>query len=84
MTMPDVFAYVLDALDIETLLVCTSEEEGKRIALELAKRLGFRDIDIVFIRFQGSGARVRIRAYINRPGDQYAWLDLENVQEVQN
>lgn len=84
MTVPDVFAYVLDALDIETLLVCTSEEEGKRIALELAKRLGFRDIDIVFIRFQGSGARVRIRAYINRPGDQYAWLDLENVEEVQN
>lgn len=84
MTVPDVFAYVLDALDIETLLVCTSEEEGKRIALELAKKLGFKDVDIVFIRFQGSGVRVRIRAYINRPGDQYAWLDLEDVGEVKN
>lgn len=76
--MTDVLNYVLDALDIETLLVCTSEEEGKRLALSLAKQLGFKDVDIVFIRFQGAGVRVRIRAYINRPGDEYPWLSLED------
>jgi hypothetical protein len=72
---------VLDALDVETFFVCTSEEEGKRLALDLMKELGFQDVDLVFIKFQGSGARVRARAYINRPGDNYPWLDPDNTGE---
>jgi len=74
--MSDALAHVLDALDIETFLVCTSEAEGKNLALTLMKDLGFKDVDVVFIRFQGSGVRVRIRAYINKPGDKYPWLEM--------
>jgi hypothetical protein len=69
--------HVLDAIDLETFLVCMSEAEGKHLALALMKDLGFKDVDLVFIKFQGSGARVRVRAYINRPGDNYPWLDLD-------
>ena len=74
--------HVLDALDVETFLVCTSEAEGKHLAASLMKSLGFQDVDLVFIKFHGSGVRVRIRAYINRPGDNYPWLDLDNTGEV--
>ena len=74
--------HVLDALDIETFLVCTSEAEGKHLALNLMKDLGFNDVDVVFIRFQGAGVRVRIRAYINRPGDHYPWLHMEDEGEL--
>jgi hypothetical protein len=76
--LADPLTHVLDALDVETFLVCTSEAEGKNLALSLMRNLGFKDVDLVFIRFQGSGVRVRIRAYINRPGDNYPWYDLEN------
>ena len=79
----DPLTHVLDALDVETFLVCMSEAEGKHLALTLMKNLGFQDVDVVFIRFQGSGVRVRVRAYINRPGDNYPWLDLENPGETE-
>ncbi len=75
--MSQVLAHVMDALDIETFLACESEEEGKSLALALMKDLGFQDSDIVFIQFAGPGARVRVRAYINRPGDAYPWLSFE-------
>ncbi|MDL2300162.1 hypothetical protein LJC01_00765 [Clostridiaceae bacterium OttesenSCG-928-D20] len=71
------FAHIMDALDIETFLVCDSEEEGKELALLLMKDMGFEDVDIVFIKFQGAGVRVRIRAYIYRAGDRYPWLNLK-------
>ena len=80
--MSDPLTHVLDALDVETFLVCMSEAEGKHLALTLMKDLGFQDVDVVFIRFQGSGVRVRVRAYINRPGDNYPWLDLDNTGEL--
>ena len=82
--MSNPLTHVLDALDVETFLVCTSEAEGKNLALTLMKDLGFKDVDVVFIRFQGSGVRVRIRAYINRPGDNYPWLDPDNTGEASN
>lgn len=72
--MSQVLPRVMDALDVETFLVCKSEEEGKGLALELMKELGFKDVDIVFIEFRGPGARVRSRAYLHRPGDRYGWL----------
>ena len=78
---PDPLVHVLDALDVETFFVCTSEAEGKNLALSLMQNLGFKNVDLVFIKFQGSGARVRIRAYINKPGDDYPWLDLDATEE---
>jgi hypothetical protein len=74
--------YVLDALDMETFFVCTSEAEGKQLAIYLMSSLGFEDVDVVYIKFSGSGQRVRVRAYINRPGDVYPWLDLGDAGEV--
>lgn len=65
---------VMDAMDVETFLVCSSEEEGRRLMLQFLKDIGFADVDIVFIQFQGPGVRVRARAYIHRPGDTYGWL----------
>jgi len=76
--MSNALTHVLDALDVETFLVCLSEAEGKYLALQMMKDMGFDDIDVVFIRFQGVGVRVRVRAYINRPGDKYPWLESES------
>ena len=65
---------VMDALDLETFLVCKDEEEGKQLALQLMHELGFTDVDLVFIQFEGPGVRVRVRAYVHRSGDEYGWL----------
>ncbi len=73
--MSQVFARVMDALDIETFLVCESLEEGQNLALTMMKDLGFQDVDVVFIQFQGPGVRVRVRAYLARSGDNYAWMN---------
>jgi len=80
--MTNPLTHVLDALDVETFFVCMNEAEGKHLALNLMKDLGFQDVDTVFVKFQGAGARIRVRAYINRPGDNYPWLDLDNTGEV--
>jgi len=78
--MSDVLNHVMDALDVETFLVCESEEEGKNLGLKLMKDLGFRNVDIVFIQFIGIGARIRARAYIHKAGDVYPWLDLDKCK----
>lgn len=65
---------IMDGMDIETFMVCSSEEEGRRLILQLFREMGFKDVDIVFIQFQGPGVRVRARAYVHRPGDSYGWL----------
>ena len=75
--MSNVLANVLDALDVETFLVCESEEEGKNLGLTLMKDLGFKNVDIVFAQFIGVGVRIRARAYIHKAGDVYPWLDLD-------
>ncbi|QGG48019.1 hypothetical protein [Heliorestis convoluta] len=72
--MTNVLSRVTDALDVETFLTCESEEQGKSLALQMMKNLGFEDIDLLFIEFMGFGARVRVRAYLHRSGDQYGWL----------
>lgn len=72
--MAAVLQQVMDALDVETFLVCSSEEEGRKLILELMKGLGFKDIDVVFIQYMGPGVRVRARAYLHRAGDRYGWL----------
>lgn len=66
--------HVMDALDIETFLVCGSEQEGRALLLSLMKKMGFTDVDVVFIQHRGFSARVRARAYVHRPADKYRWL----------
>jgi len=78
--MSNVLKHVMDALDVETFLVCESEEEGKNLGLTLMKDLGFKDVDIVFSEFIGVGARIRVRAYIHKAGDVYTWLDLDKSE----
>jgi len=64
---------VLDAVDLETFLVCDSETEGKGLALRLLRELGFADGDIVSIAYNGVGVRVRLRGTLYKPGDEYHW-----------
>lgn len=73
--MPKALDRVADALDIETYLVCKSEQEAKDLALQLIAELNLPHGDIVFLEQRGLGARVRIRAYIHHPGDHYRWLE---------
>ncbi len=69
---------VVDAVDIETFLYCTSEDEAKELAEQLALELGLPHGDIVFLEFKAWGARVRIRSYIHHPGDHYRWMEKEH------
>jgi len=73
--MSTVFKNVMDAIDIETFLVCSSESEGKELAIRMVKDMGIQDADIVFIQYQGPGARVRVRGYVYKPGASYGWLN---------
>lgn len=75
--MSKVLERVIDALDIETVLACKDEEEGKSLMLDFMKELGFKDVDIVFSEHLGPGVRIRARAYIHRPGDHYGWLKVQ-------
>ncbi len=72
---------IMDGMDIETFLVCASEDEGRRLVIQFMKEIGFTDVDIVFIQFQGPGVRVRARGYIHRPGDNYGWLKADIKEE---
>lgn len=72
--MSKVLNKVMDAVDVETYFACKSEDEAKKLSMELMEELGFKDVNIVFVQFQGPGARVRIRGYIYKPGDSYGWL----------
>lgn len=66
---------VLDAIDLETFLICKDEEEAKTLAAKLVEELNLKHGDIVFLEHKGIGARVRIRSYIHHPGDHYRWLE---------
>lgn len=61
-------AILLDALDVETFLLCADEAEGRDLMLSLLNQMGFKDVDVVFCEHRGPGARVRGRAYVHRPG----------------
>lgn len=73
--MPRAMSQVVDAIDIETFLYCKSEEEGRQLAEALAVEMNLNRADIVFLEYQGWGARVRMRTYVHRPGDHYGWLE---------
>lgn len=72
--MSNLFEKVMDAVDLETYLVCKDENEARKLSTELMGKLGFQDVSIVFIQHQGPGARIRVRGYIYKPGDRYGWL----------
>lgn len=72
--MAGVLDRIMDALDIETFIVCGSEEEGRKLLIQLLRDWKLNDVDIVFSQFQGPGSRIRARAYIHRSGDIYGWL----------
>jgi hypothetical protein len=69
-----VFEKIVDAIDLETVLLCSSEAEAKRLSLQLIKELGFKEGDIISLEFTGSSARVRLRCNVYKPGDHYGWL----------
>ena len=71
---------IVDALDIETFIACSSEEEAKQLAEGIIEELQLARGDIVFLEFQGWGARVRIRTYVHHPGDHYRWLEKAEVE----
>ena len=70
----DPFAHIVDVMDIETFLACSSKEEGEQAAAALMHKFGLNNYDIVSFVFHKMGARVRIRATFNRPGEPYPWL----------
>lgn len=78
--MPKTLERVMDALDVETFLVCRDAEEGRGLMLDLMQEMGFQDVDIVFIQHEGPGVRVRARAYIHRSGDKYGWLEVQSEE----
>jgi acetylornithine/succinyldiaminopimelate/putrescine aminotransferase len=67
------FDRIVDAVDIETVLLCTSETEAKALALALLRELGFKKGDIIALDFTGSSARVRLRGNVFKPGERYSW-----------
>ncbi|MDR0467130.1 MAG: hypothetical protein LBH94_07220 [Deltaproteobacteria bacterium] len=79
--MKDFRDRILDGLDVETFFVCADEAEGRALMLALLGQMGFSDTDVVFARHAGPGARVRGRAYVNRPAGSYTWLDQTEAKE---
>lgn len=73
--MSTVYEKVLDAVDIETFLICEDEDEGKGLITKMLEDMGFKDINIVFIQHNGPGARIRARGYVHKSGDRYGWLN---------
>ena len=65
---------IVDALDIESFLLCESEAEAKDLIVKLMQSLGIARHVIVSLDFNGPGAHFRVRAYMNKPGDNYTWL----------
>jgi len=65
---------IVDALDIESFVLCESEKEAKELVGKLMQSLGLSRFVIVSLDFNGPGAHFRVRAYLNKPGDNYTWL----------
>ncbi len=68
---------VMDAIDIETYIVCNDENEGKKLALRLGQEMNLGEVDIMYQEFDGYGVRVRLRKYIYKPGNMYKYLNQE-------
>lgn len=68
------FHAVLDAIDIETYLICSSAQQGHALALQLGRAMNLGDVDVMHEDFDGIGMRVRLRTYVHRPAARYGWL----------
>ena len=68
---------IMDAIDIETYIVCNDENEGKKLALQLGQEMNLGEIDIMYQEFDGYGVRVRLRKYVYKPGNLYKYLNQE-------
>ena len=66
---------VIDAVDLETFVLCSSESEAKTIGLQILRELGFTDGDIVSLEYVGIGARLRLRGTVYKPGAVYHWQE---------
>jgi hypothetical protein len=65
---------LVDAMDIESFILCESEKEAKDLIGQLMQSFGISRFVIVSLDFNGPGAHFRVRAYMNKPGDSYTWL----------
>ena len=65
---------VVDAVDVETYLLCSSIQEGQVLARRLGRELKLGDVDVMFADFDGYGVRVRLRAMVHRPASRFGWL----------
>lgn len=65
---------IVDALDIEGFILCKDEKEAHDLIPQLMKEMGMTQIEIVSLEFSGPGAQVHVRAYLNKPGNNYTWL----------
>ena len=65
---------IVDALDLESFVLCKSENEARELVGQLMQSLGLSRFVIVSLEFNGPGAHFRVRAYMNKPGDNYTWL----------
>ncbi|AEH51394.1 hypothetical protein [Pseudothermotoga thermarum] len=76
----DFSRFVIDGIDLETTLLAESEDQARELGLSLMKSLGFKDVDVVFVEHNGFAARIRLRAYVYRPGDKYQWFEGEDLR----
>lgn len=65
---------LVDALDIESFVLCKSEKEARELIGELMRSFDITRYVVVSLDFNGPGAHFRVRAYINKPGESYTWL----------
>uniref|UniRef100_A0A7V4LCG5 Uncharacterized protein n=1 Tax=Desulfobacca acetoxidans TaxID=60893 RepID=A0A7V4LCG5_9BACT len=63
-------SHVLDAVDVETYLVCASAHEGRELARLLGREMNLGDVDVMFEEFDGYGVRVRLRPPPELPPDR--------------
>jgi len=68
---------VVDAVDIETYLLCSDAKQGHALALQLGREMNLGEVDVMFEEFDGYGVRLRLRKYIHRPAQRYRWLEQE-------
>jgi hypothetical protein len=73
--MADVKNAVLDAVDVESFIFCSDKTEAKDAIQKLMEQMGLSKYVIVSLEFNGPGAHFRVRAYVNKPGDNYSWLE---------
>ncbi len=65
---------IMDAIDIETYIICKDENEGKKLALQLGQEMNLGEVDIMYQEFDGYGMRLRLRKYVYKPGNVYKYL----------